>query len=261
MPDPQTPDITAELVVDGFPVTSANPAPTAPAPIAGGSGDPQTADTTIEILVGGYPMGSTNPLPISALLEGDVTGPLDNNQIAPGSIDESHISPTAQIPASRIDLSGYQPNIDRIQVPGFSFGLINGSPVYALVGAAGNKWPSVVLPDAAPATVSYMFSPPSHWVTYNASFFWTVGGGSGNCVFQHGHGSNGDGETLAMTYPAQFTVAAPAANVVKRTTGLMGVSVTQGEMHQLQIVRLPTDAADTLGNSVGIIMVQFDRAS
>jgi hypothetical protein len=146
------------------------------------------------------------------------------------------------------------------------------TPLFATLGAGGQKvWrlDAAIVEDLISQLIL-----PQWWISYDLELWWTnVGPGTGNVVIQPKHfedninpGQNaGDGDNLAagagfVNTVSAITVAAPAASVLKVTTLATGITRIAG-LTSVNITRVATDGGDTLTNDIGILGLNFKRAT
>lgn len=153
-------------------------------------------------------------------------------------------------------------SVTEITISSSGFSATNGSPTLGpLLSAA--YWPLWLLDSASQEGISAQFYCPTGWATVDVDMYWTnAGAGSGNCALDARFNTFGDGETISAPGTANTqTIAAPAQNVMKKSTILTGQTVTAGEIASLTVFRDGANGADTLGNDMGVAFVRVRKAS
>jgi len=142
-----------------------------------------------------------------------------------------------------------------------ALGLVLGAPSLDRVNFRQPAW---LLDSSLNEWVGAETLVPASWATVNLHLWWcNVGAGSGDVVFAGSGKSIEAGETLnaSGTNIIPVTVTSPAQYVAGRTTIYYGFPVTPGELLWLRFGRNGTDAADTLGNDIGLLALEITRAS
>jgi hypothetical protein len=157
---------------------------------------------------------------------------------------------------------------ERLWLPATSFVAIEGSPTLSTLNtsAAASKTAAFLMDSATTEGITGSFITPASWSTIDLYVWWSnAGAGSGDVAWAMADDTFGDADsTDAHTgyQPSPAAIAAPAQFVIKRSkfnTSARGV--TSNEMHRVQILRYGADAADTLGNDIGVLALEIVRAS
>jgi hypothetical protein len=157
------------------------------------------------------------------------------------------------------DLSGtYQPLSTALWVGASAMEPWSGSPS---IGGVGTAWSAWLLDASVQEGVGGTVVIPTGWATYNVTLVWTnAGAGSGNCLLESFHDQAAPGDTLTFAL-VDVTVAAPAQNVLKETVLASGLACTPGQLTNVAMRRHANQAADTLGNDIGVLGIRLNKAS
>lgn len=109
-------------------------------------------------------------------------------------------------------------------------------------------------------TLRASWFPKSGQSTYSVYVWWgNRGSGSGDVKFRLAYYSRGDGEdaTTGETL-VDTTLTAGAQNVLERSQlGAGGFTITAGELHNVRVTRLGSDAADTLADEISVVAFEI----
>lgn len=143
------------------------------------------------------------------------------------------------------------------------FESLSGSPVIGTIGGGRrNAW---LLDAASEEIVGTEFIMPDGWTKLKVSIYWVnAGAGSGNVVFAYNFGQFAAGVTLNAadslgSLNRTFTAAAQDVLSISVFSSDI-ITVSPGVTSFLRVKRTAADAADTLGNDIGIIGVLIERA-
>lgn len=142
---------------------------------------------------------------------------------------------------------------DSVFIPGGEIQATGESTNRATLGSRIEGWQ---LDSGLNETLRASWFPRTGHSTYSVYIWWgNVGAGSGDVQFRLAYYSRGDGEdATAGETTVDTTLTAGAQNVLERSQlGAGGFTVTAGELHNLRVTRLGSDAADTLGNDVVVV--------
>lgn len=127
-----------------------------------------------------------------------------------------------------------------------------GSPALGNVG--GTRMTGWLLDAGSTESLCCLWKVPAYWPPrFKATILWTnAGAGSGDVVWQLDFLNRVDGDTLNTAYGGlgQFTVVAPAQDVLKETVVATNPTATPGSTWFTRVNRVGGAAADTLGNDV-----------
>lgn len=134
-----------------------------------------------------------------------------------------------------------------------------GSPSLQGFGQ-GVAW---LLDSASDETVKLSAASPRDWATADIILWWVnAGAGSGDVRWQIKHQARSDGEaTTSGVTTTDITITAGSQNNYKKSTVVSGASLTDAKLVNVTVMRNADDAADTLGNDVGLVAVELRRAS
>jgi hypothetical protein len=104
---------------------------------------------------------------------------------------------------------------------------------------------------------------PASWATVGIDIWWTnAGAGSGNVRWEVFFDDKADAATLAtITADHDAAIAAPAQNVLKKSTVVASHAVVPGELFNVNVRRDAADAADTLANDCALLAVVVRRVT
>ena len=146
------------------------------------------------------------------------------------------------------------------------------APAALFVGAGtasmsnSNNWPVLSVPKGSPTDqrLAFTFMQPNAWLTFDVELWWTnLSAGAGDVPWQVQSATLINGGTTATPgIVTTTTIAAPAQNVGKVSTLATGLTIpTANQMMLVRVLRIATDAADTLAGAAGIFEVRLKRAS
>lgn len=126
-----------------------------------------------------------------------------------------------------------------------------------------SAWPVWSLQDAATTSVGASRLLPASWATFDFDLWWTnLGATGGNARWEAKVFSSSDGDLLDAAVGAGILdIAAPAQNVVKKSTLATGMAVTSGDIVNITVTRSGSHANDTLAVAAGVLSVVLRKAS
>jgi hypothetical protein len=124
-------------------------------------------------------------------------------------------------------------------------------------------WSAWLLDAATVEGVGAVGVVPTGWATIAIDIWWSnAGAGSGNVRWEAFFDDKADGATLAThATDHDAAIAAPAQNVLKKSTVVTTHAVTPGELYNVVVRRDAADAADTLANDCALLAVVVRRTS
>jgi hypothetical protein len=173
---------------------------------------------------------------------------------------------TASIPTdgSIRDVFGYVATDEKVWVPAGVWKDTVGSPIQSITTAAGKSLPVWLLdPAAGSENITTALCVPDGWATADVDIWWTEPtGGTGDVVWRMDRAVYGDGEsTNAETTGGNITATAPAQYTIKATTVLTGITVDPTKLLRLEILRLGSNASDTLTSDAAVLGAMLRRKS
>lgn len=140
----------------------------------------------------------------------------------------------------------------------------SGTPTQTNVGSATRPIPGWLLDAAAAESVHTSFDIPDSWATVDVDVWWiNAGAGAGDVVWRldwHKFAA-GDSAQAVDTSTSLTTSTAGAQNIIVVTTIASGIAFESTKLNRVEVVRLATDAADTLANDAGFLGVMLRKAS
>jgi hypothetical protein len=173
---------------------------------------------------------------------------------------------TAAIPTagSIRDVYGYVATDEKVWVPSGVWKDTVGSPIQSITTASGKSLPVWLLdPAAGSENITTALCVPDGWATADVEIWWTEPtGGTGDVVWRMDRAVYGDGEsTNAETTGGNITATAPAQYTIKATTVLTGITVDPTKLLRLEILRLGSNASDTLTSDAAVLGAMLRRKS
>lgn len=175
-----------------------------------------------------------------------------DTRIAPGTHIYSHS-------AANVQLVNYSGSHETIGLGSDRFEVMSGSVAIGTVGGGRrNAW---LFDASSEEIIGTELQLPIGWRTIKISLWWVnAGAGSGDVVWNAGVGVFGSGGDLntADSLSASTTGTAGAQDILVKTV-LSSLNVDEGELVFLRVKRVAADAADTLANDAGLVLVQVER--
>lgn len=141
------------------------------------------------------------------------------------------------------------------------FGALYGTPVLGTLSTAFDiAW---LFDGASEEQIAAQTFVPMGWATLNVELWWTnAGAGSGNVRWDVRYDDVADGGSLAgHSADGVLDVAAPAQNVLKKSTLIAGHVCVPGELARILVFRDGDHGADTLANDAAVLAAVLRKAS
>lgn len=204
---------------------------------------------------------------IAALVDSSPAALDTLNELAAALGDDANFAATVTAAlAEKETPAGAQAKVDahggaRRWMSAQEFMLASGSAALSST-ATGSSWPGWLFDAAASETVNGVVEIPPGWATFDIDLWWSnAGAGAGDVVWRLRMNQSGDGDTTVIGgNGALSTVTAPLQSVVKVTTVEAGVARTD-DLIKIQVIRVSTDAGDTLANDASLIGVMLRKVS